>query len=380
MPKRIKVLQLHPEFNVKTTDISDLAEQIIKGLPTDKFEVTSAYLSKKPTQQQPSSIAEHSHYFDLSQDSMRGLRILALWRVYQYLKKHQFDVIICNRFKMVSIILLLNKLLKIPLCIGISHVLNEYNRKYRQLQVKLLADQHWHFVGVSDAVKDYLINYNCGFTQPNTITIPNAIDVLKSDNSQLERNIARERLNLPLEKRIIGTIGQLFPRKGHRFLISALAKIKHQFPDADIAIIGRGLEEGALKKLITESGLEGRVHLLGFKDNALQYVKAFDIWAMPSLKEGLPLALLEGISGHLPVIATNIPEMHDIIKGVEGELFNPGDIDELANGLKNYLSLSPQALQHKGETAFRYLLANHSIDEYRASYLQLITSSLANKP
>lgn len=380
MPKRIKVLQLHPEFNVKTTDISDLAEQIIKGLPTDKFEVTSAYLSKKPTQQQPSSIAEHSHYFDLSQDSMRGLRIFALWRVYQYLKKNQFDVIICNRFKMVSIILLLNKLLKIPLCIGISHVLNEYNRKYRQLQVKLLADHRWHFVGVSDAVKNYLINYNCGFTQTNTITIPNAIDVLKSDNSQLERNIARERLNLPLEKCIIGTIGQLFPRKGHRFLISALAKIKHQFPNADIAIIGRGHGEETLKKLITESGLEGRVHLLGFKDNALQYVKAFDIWAMPSLKEGLPLALLEGISGHLPVIATDIPEMHDIVKGVEGELFKPGDIDELADKLKNYLSLSPEALQHKGETAFRYLVAHHSIEEYRESYLQLITSSLANKP
>lgn len=380
MLKRIKVLQLHPEFNVKSTDISDLAEQIIKGLPTNKFEVTSAYLSKKPTQQQPSSIAEHSHYFDLTQDSMRGLRIFALWRVYQYLKKHQFDVIICNRFKTVSIILLLNKLLKIPVCIGISHVLNEYSRKYRQLQVKLLADHRWHFVGVSDAVKNYLIDYNCGFTQTNTITIPNAIDVIKSDNSQLERNIARERLNLPLDKCIVGTIGQLFPRKGHRFLISAFAKIKHQFPNADIAIIGRGLEEEALKKLITESGLEGRVHLLGFKDNALQYVKAFDIWAMPSLKEGLPLALLEGISGHLPVIATNIPEMHDIIKGVEGELFNPGDIDELANGLKNYLSISPQALQHKGEIAFRYLLAHHSIEEYRESYLQLITSSLANKP
>lgn len=379
MLKRIKVLQLHPEFNVKSTDISDLAEQIIKGLPTNKFEVTSAYLSKKPTQQQPSSIAEHSHYFDLTQDSMRGLRIFALWRVYQYLKKHQFDVIICNRFKTVSIILLLNKLLKIPVCIGISHVLNEYNRKYRQLQVKLFADQHWHFVGVSDAVKDYLINYNCGFTQINTISIPNAIDALKADALQLERNIAREKLNLPLDKCIVGTIGQLFPRKGHRFLISAIAKIKHQFPDADIAIIGRGHEEETLKKLITESGLEGRVHLLGFKDNALQYVKAFDIWAMPSLKEGLPLALLEGISGHLPVIATNIPEMHDIIKGVEGELFNPGDIDELANGLKNYLSLSPQALQHKGETAFRYLLAHHSIEEYRESYLQLITSSLANK-
>ena len=379
MSIRIKVLQLHPDYNVKSIDVSDLAEQIIKGLPAERYEVTSAYLCGEPKLEQPKSIAEHQHYFNLSEQSIKGLRLLALWKLYRFCTKNKFDVIICNRFKTVSLILQLNILIKIPLCIGISHVLNEYNRIYRRLQVKLFANDSWQFVGVSKAVKDYLISYNSGFTNENTHTIPNAIDIRKSESFQLNQQSARSKLGLPENKRIIGTIGQLFSRKGHRFLISALANIQHEFPDAHVAIIGRGSEEQSLRDQINANGLQDRVHLLGFKENALQYVRAFDIWAMPSLKEGLPLALMEGISGHLPIIASDIPEMHDIVKQAGGALVKPCDVKELANALREYLSLDPEALVAKGEYAFQYLVEHHSIETYRESYRQLITKSLRIK-
>lgn len=379
MSKQLKVLQLHPDYNVKSIDVSDLAEQIIKGLPEDSYEVTSAYLSGIPKPEQPKSIAQHQHYFNLSESNMKGLRLLALWKLYQFCKKNAFDVVICNRFKTVSLMLQVNKFMKIPLCIGISHVLNEYNRTYRRLQVKLFADNSWQFVGVSKAVKDYLISYNAGFNNENTHTIPNAIDIHKSESFQLNQQSARSQLGLPKNARIIGTIGQLFPRKGHRFLISALANTQQQFPDAHIAIIGRGSEEQNLIKQINESGLQDRVHLLGFKENALQFVRAFDIWAMPSLKEGLPLALMEGMSGHLPVIAADIPEMHDIIKEAGGILVKPRDIEGLTKAFTKYLSLDQKALTNKGEQAFQYLVKHHSIEDYRKSYLQLIEMKLIKK-
>ncbi|MFJ5445759.1 glycosyltransferase family 4 protein [Methylobacillus methanolivorans] len=376
MKQRIKVLQLHPDYNVKTNDVSDLGEQIVKGLPRDQFEVTCAYLSGKPTASQPHSIAEHVHYFDIPDTKMRGLRLQALWQLYRFCKTNQFDVVICNRFKVVSMLLQLNKILRIPLCIGISHVLNEYHRPYRRFQVKLFADRHWHFVGVSDAVKDSLIGYQSGFTPLNTHAIPNAIDIAKSEASQLPQEQARAALGLPNGNRIIGAIGQLFARKGHRFLIAALAKIQHQFPDAHIGIIGKGSEEQNLRAQIASLGLEDKVHLLGFRANALQYVRAFDIWAMPSLKEGLPLALMEGISGHLPVIASDIPEMRDVILGAGGLATPPEDIESLSQALTEYLSLDAQQLKIKGEQAFHYLASQHSIEAYREQYRSLIEKQL----
>lgn len=374
--KRIKALQLSPDYNVKSNDVSDLAEQIIKGLPVSQFEVFSGYLSGKPNPAQPHSIAEHEHYFDLPSKSLSGLRLKALWTLYRFCKKEQFDVIIANRFKTVSMLLLLNKILKVPLCIGISHVLNEYHRTYRKLQVKLLADQHWHFVGVSEAVRQCLIDYHAGFTSKNTHAISNAIDIRKSEASQLNKHAAQFTLGLPAGKCIIGAIGQLFARKGHRFLIAALAQIKDEFPDAHIGIIGRGEEEVALQQQIVTLGLQAKVHLLGFRENALQYVRAFDIWAMPSLKEGMPLALMEGISGHLPVIGTDIPEMRDVIIGSGGIAFAPKDVAGLANALRKYLALSSAELANKGEEAFRFLISHHGIENYRLAYKQLITSKL----
>lgn len=378
MKNRIKVLQLHPDYNVRTSDVSDLAEQIIKALPQDQFEITSAYISGEPRTDQPRSLAEHVHYFNIPDTDMRGLRLGVLWKVYRFCKAQQFDVVICNRFKIVSLMLQLNKLLRIPLCVGISHVLNEYNRPYRRWQVKWLADRHWQFVGVSDAVRNYLIGYKSGFTEQNTHAISNAIDIRKAEISQLDQATAIARLGLPLDKRIIGAIGVLSARKGHHYLISALASIKDEFPDAHIAIIGKGPNQSALEEQISSLGMEGRVHLLGFKDNGLQYVKAFDIFAMPSLKEGLPLALMEGISGHLPVIASDIPEMHDMIVGAGGIAVLPKDVAGLAQALRQYLALDLASLHAKGEQAFHYLAQHHAIEDYREHYYQLITQHLAS--
>jgi len=376
MKQPIKVLQLHPSYNVKSNDVSDLAEQIIKALPSDRFEVTSAYFSGMPRLDQPRSIAKNVHYFNLPENDMHGMRLKALWKLYWFCKANKFDVIICNRFKTVSLLLQLNKLLKVPVCIAISHVLNEYKRAYRRLQVNLLADRHWKFVGVSEAVASCLISYKSGFTTENTYSIPNAIDISKAGSSQLNKTEARSLLGLPQEKLIIGTIGQLFSRKGHRFLISALANLQHQFPDAHIGIIGRGDEEEDLKNQIHQLGLQDRVHLLGFRENALQYVRAFDIWSMPSLKEGLPLALLEGMSGHLPVIASDIPEMRDIILGAGGIAVPPKDILSLTQALRTYLSLDTTTLNEKGEQVYSYLVKNHSLEAYRSAYKELIESQL----
>lgn len=376
MTARIKVLQLHPDYNVKSCDVSDLAEQVVKSLPRSDYEITSAYLCGEPKPRQPPSVAEHIHYFRLRECDLEGLRLKALWKLYRYCKLQKFDVVICNRFKVVSLMLQLNKLLKVPVCIGISHVLDEYRRHYRRWQVRYLADAHWHFVGVSDAVRDWLIDYNSGFTARNTYAIPNAIDIAKSETIQLSRHEARARLGLPQDAIIVGAIGQLFVRKGHQFLISALSKLRDRFPHAHVGIIGRGPEEQNLTQQIADLGVQDKVHLLGFRENALQYVKAFDIWAMPSLKEGLPLALMEGMSGHLPVIASDIPEMRDLIVGAGGIAVPTKDADALAQALAGYLALDTATLALKGEQVFEYLTSQHSIESYRRSYLHLIEQAL----
>lgn len=261
------------------------------------------------------SRADRSVYFGLTDAQLKGMRVRAMWRLYQFCRAEQFDVVICNRFKPVNMMLQLNRWLKVPLCIGIAHGFGEYDRFYRRRQTKRLIDKSWRFVGVSPAVKQYLLDCDCGFTEFNTVAITNAIDIEQAKALQLSREDARSQLGLDPNARLIGALGRLVPVKGHIYLIRAFASIKDRYLHAQLAIIGAGREDANLLAEIDRLGLAGRVHLLGFREDALQYVRAFDIWAMPSLAEGLGLALLEGMSGALPVIATDVPAMLPLIKG-----------------------------------------------------------------
>ena len=375
--KRSKVLQLQPDYNVKSHDFADLAEQIVRALPREHYEITAAFLRGRPGPGEPVSKADHSVYVEVSDKSLKGMRLRAMWALYKFCRKEQFDVVVCNRFKPVNMMLQLNRWLKIPLCVGISHGFGEYDRFYRRSQAKRLIDKAWRFVGVSPAVKQYLLDCQCGFTDQNTYAINNAIDIEQAEALQLPRQQAREKLGLDQDARMIGALGRLVPIKGHRFLLQAFAALKDKYPNAQLAIIGAGREESRLREQIGQLGLDGRAHLLGFQENALQYVRAFDIWTMPSLAEGLGLALLEGMSGHLPVIATNVPAMLPLIEGAGGLAVKPSDVATLTAALDEYLALSDEALQAKGEQAYRYLQEHHDIEVFRQEYLDLIDSGLS---
>ena len=92
---RIKVLQLQPDYNVKAHDFADLAEQIVKSLPADRFEVVSAFLIGKPESGEPVSVSERSVYFDFTGKDLKGLRLNALWKLYRFCRDESFDVVIC---------------------------------------------------------------------------------------------------------------------------------------------------------------------------------------------------------------------------------------------------------------------------------------------
>lgn len=377
MKQRYKVLQLQPDYNIKRHDFADLAEQIVKALPVERFETTMAFLKGKPAADEPVSRSDHSVYFEFSDKALKGMRLKALWRLYQFCRRERFDVVICNRFKPVNMMLQLTRWLRIPLNIGISHGFGEYDRYYRRRQTQRLIDRSWQFVGVSPAVRQYLLDCKCGFSERNTHAITNAIDIEQAEALQHDREQARALLGLSQEARMIGALGRLVPVKGHIYLIQAFAALKDKYPSAQLAIIGAGREQARLQAEIARLGLEGRAHLLGFRENALQYVRAFDMWTMPSLAEGLGLALLEGMSGHLPVIASDVPAMLPLIEGAGGLTVKPADVTSLVAALDHYLALDDQALRAKGEQAYRYLKTHHDIEEFRQRYLSLIESGLA---
>lgn len=95
---------------------------------------------------------------------------------------------------------------------------------------------------------------------------------------------------------------------------------------------------------------------------------------MPSLREGLGLALLEGMCAGLPVIASSVPAMLPLVQGAEGIAVMPGSVEELTVALRKYLEMTDEERQQAGSKVLDYVINNHGIEEFRSKYLQLISS------
>ena len=374
--KKIKILQLQPDYHENSHGWSDLAEQINEAFDPVRYEVVTAFLHGRRGEGDPKTRAARAVYFDFPESWSKGLRLRLKRRLSQFLANERFDVVICNRYKPVNLLMELNLKLNIPLCIGISHGFGEYDKAWRRLRFRRLLRPNWRFVGVSEAVRDYLIGLGCGFTASNTRAITNAIDIDRAVAEQFSRVEARQRLYLPAEARIIGAAGRLVAVKGHDVLIRAFARIVEGHPDVILAIIGEGRKRAELETLVNELGLDGRVVLPGFVAGMKRYIKAFDVWTMPSHNEGLGLALLEGMAGALPIIASDVPAMRPLVRGAGGKLVRPGDVEELATALDADLSMSEEQLSEAGKRSFAYVSAAHSIQQYRDRYLALVEEAL----
>jgi len=134
---------------------------------------------------------------------------------------------------------------------------------------------------------------------------------------------------------ILGTAGRLIPLKGVEFLLSAAAMLRGEFPDLRVEIAGSGPERPHLEQRIARLGLTGRVEFLGWIDDLPTVLPRWDVFVMPSLEEGFALAALEAMAAGLPVVASGVggvPEL--VVDGVTGWLAPPGDAEALAARLR----------------------------------------------
>lgn len=144
---------------------------------------------------------------------------------------------------------------------------------------------------------------------------------------------------------IIGTIAELHHIKGYNFAIKGISElVKHTkennpFLNVIYLIIGNGEEKEKLEKQIIDLEMQNNIFLLGHVDNASQYLKAFDIFILSSLSEGLAYVLLEAGSASLPIVATavgGIPEVIDDMKS--GILIQPRKPREIKHAIEFYLT------------------------------------------
>jgi glycosyltransferase involved in cell wall biosynthesis len=167
------------------------------------------------------------------------------------------------------------------------------------------------------------------------VKIYNGLDPDKLDF--LSKEESRDILGLN-DGYFIGTVANFYKTKGLEILIKAAKEVVKSNPKAKFVIIGDGKLRPQLENKISKYNLENNVILKGRIPNAYKYLKAFDLFVLPSLKEGFPWIILEAMAAELPIIATKVGALPEIITNKEdGVIVTPGNQKELAESIKEII-------------------------------------------
>lgn len=196
-----------------------------------------------------------------------------------------------------------------------------------------------HVIAISARDEAVLREYHIASRRKTTL-IPIALDI--RGLTFLDRDMARLRIaehtSANIEGLAIGVIAEYTKNKGLTYLLDALVALKARGLTPTTILIGWGDDEKKLRGAILQNGLSSQVYLLPSTGKDAELLKAFDVFALTSVKEGLPYTLLEAGAASLAVIATRVGGVPDIISNAhEGMLVEPKDVPAIANALEKVL-------------------------------------------
>jgi glycosyltransferase involved in cell wall biosynthesis len=227
---------------------------------------------------------------------------------------------------------------------------------------------HYHFN--SESVASMYRKYF--FLPEKKITvIPNGLDLNRFTPDSRSRQTTRTSLGLE-DALVIGCNARLEKQKGHTYLIEAFARLSHSYPKAKMILINDGQEKENLLKLVQNLGITSQVLFLGRRDDVPELLNAMDIFAFPTLFEGMANALMEAMASGLPIVATDIPENKELlVHDVSGILVPTRNSQAICIALEQLIIHTEKATslgQNARKIALQRFDLTQVVARYRAFY------------
>lgn len=242
---------------------------------------------------------------------------------------------------------------------------NTYNKRRRFPFLKYLErfiyDQYNRIICISPPVKQSLVTW-VPKIENRTVIIPNGIDLSKFKEAE-PYNPEFLIDGITADDKIIITVASLTEQKNHETLIKTIALLSSKY---HLLCVGDGPLWGKLNNMVNILGIRKRVHFVGSRDDVEKLIKSADLFVLPSKWEGFGIAAIEAMAGGVPVIASNVPGLADLVNGA-GILFDPENKDELAKKITEILE--NEAYYEELSDKCRARAENFSIDNTVDSYI-----------
>jgi len=251
----------------------------------------------------------------------------------------------------------------------------------------VLATLHGHRIGVLDLEihrnagthlsvvcrQSYFHALGLGVSAGQLSCNPNGVDTEAFQPRPRPECGLRAALGIPASARVVGFLGRLSPEKGPEVFLRAALLASARLPDAHFVLVGDGPLAPTLRETIARLRLQDRVHLAGLRRDVAAVLNDMDVLVSSSHSEAMPLAVMEAMASGVPVVATRVGGVPDMIaQGESGWLVAPNDFDEIAARLVQILA-TPGELERMGRAARARAVDKMSLADTVDRMAQLLT-------
>mgnify|MGYP000866756789 FL=1 len=315
--------------------VAKYLKMLFKYLDKDKYEQILVYPSEYISEKEEFEVlVDKIEFADMVREISIKDDIKSIIQIYKLIKKYNPDLIYLHSSKAGALGRIINIIARKPIIYN-SHGwafnmdISKIKKYIYRLIEKFLARYCNKIIAISEQEKISAID-NKICKEDKIEVIYNGIDIGEYEASKLDKIEARGNKDIPNDSLVIGMVGRICKQKSVDTFVKVAARIKSTIPNSYFVIVGDGDEREKIESLIEELGLKDSVLITGWVKNTYEYIQTFDIAMLLSRWEGFGLAIAEYMVSEVPIIATNVDAIPNLIKNNEdGILVEVDNIDEV---------------------------------------------------
>jgi glycosyltransferase involved in cell wall biosynthesis len=328
---------------------------------------------------QMTNIADQIIYLNLDKNAVTWRSPSTVGKVRQIIDDNNVDLVDCHMWRSMPIgVLAAARSRHKPQVVGVFHGVKSRISLRTKLLYYFTLRRMAKIVSVSEGGVADIQSLFWGVDPGKLSAIPNGLDFSRFSGVEVGDRSALFGPELA-SKRLFITVSRLASKKNLERLLRAFSHVHSAYPNAGLVIVGDGLLRPRLEAFVASKGLVGSVAFLGFRDDVPLLLKTADVYAIPSLREGLPRSLLEAMAVGRPVLASRIHGHEEVVRDPEhGRMVDAADADDIAAAIEYFMRLEPQELEAQGQAASEHVRADFNRDlmmtRYRALFDELLQS------
>lgn len=375
----MRILELSTESTVQMAHIQPLAQYLRK----QGHEVVLA--CSDDTSETGQSFVEHLRRLGFEVLVIPIRRTIALWNdavatamLYRHLRARRFDIVHVQTAKAGMVGRVAARLARVPTVIYTAHAfpfherLSPWRSRFYAFLERIAARLCDVIVVDSEAVKARGLHFSVA--APDHIrVIPMGVDMSKFDPQpyRADRSAIRKEFGLRPDALVVGTIARLVPDKGLDCLLHAVSRLAGRYPALQCLIVGEGLLRDELQALATRLGLRERVVFAGYRRDVPRVLSVLELFMLPTLREGFGVVFAEAMSMEVPVVASRIPPITEVVvDGQTGFLADVGSPEAFASAAGALLE-SDERREQMGRAGRQHVIEQFSQQKMCLTYEQL---------